>query len=84
MNHLPHATDDCTGEWMQLGRRGSGTWRCPACDVEHPSTPENDAAADREFARGMQLRSQERQGRFPHLRPQLPPVIELPDPYEED
>ena len=85
--HLPHAADDCTGEWRLIGRRGDGTWGCDICPAMHPSTPENDRAADLEFARGMQLRSQTRQGRFSHLfRSPKPrgPHLELPHPDEDD
>lgn len=81
--HIPHASDDCTGEWESAPDH----WRCTACGAEHPHSPENDTAAMREYGAGALLRSQTRQGRFPHLfqrRPPEAPTIELPDPDEEE
>jgi len=83
---LTHTSDDCTGEWSLVGKRGAGLWRCTACAREHPSTPESDRASDVEFARGMQLRSQTRQGRlrdFLAKPPRPMPMIEFPDPADE-
>lgn len=86
--HLPHAHDDCTGEWKRVGTCGASLWHCSVCAMEHPSTPENDRAAVIEYVAGVQLRSQTRQGRFRDLlqRPPSPPgpVIELPDPDDEE
>lgn len=87
IDFLPHASDDCTGEWALIGRRGRGLWRCTICGAEHASTREHDAASDREYARGVQLRSQARQGR---LRDMLKGarfrglLLELPDEPEPD
>lgn len=81
VTHLPHLlAGECAGEWQLHGRRGTGLWRCDVCGQTHPSTAETDQAADLEFARGTQLRSQTRQGRFRRAPRQAPPHIELPDP----
>lgn len=83
---LPHASDDCIGEWRLVGSRGSGAWRCSVCGREHPSTPANDAASDREYARGVQLRSQARQGRlldFLRSATFRGLFLEIPEPPDE-
>lgn len=83
--HLPHASDDCTGEWVQVGKRLEGLWRCPACGTEHPSTPENDRAADLEYVRGAQLRNELRRARFIDNQPPPPlPGLWLDIPHAPD
>lgn len=78
---LDHADPDCTGEWEQVGQRGVGHWRCSVCGRTHPSTPDNDRAADREYGLGVLLRSQARQARLRYLLPPpRPPMrIEFPE-----
>lgn len=70
---LEHRDPDCTGEWKLKGRRGAGTWRCTVCGATYPSTPENDRAADREFAFGVLIRNQARWARLKDLLPPPPP-----------
>lgn len=82
---LEHRYPDCTGEWQLDGRRGAGTWTCPVCGTSYPSTPENDRAADREYALGVLLRSQERQARLKDvLPPPPPPPLRLEFDVDED
>lgn len=82
---LPHAVGECAGDFEQHGKRGSGFWRCAVCGREHPSTPENDRAADREFAFGVMLRHEARMWRISQMPqpPERPPLmIELPEEGE--
>lgn len=82
---LPHASDDCAADFVLDGRRGAGTWRCQ-CGAAHPSTPENDRKADREWALGKLAANQAMRYRMRHIidappdRP--PPIIEFPKPEE--
>lgn len=81
---LPHAIDDCPADFQLDGKRGAGTWRCQ-CGAAHPSTPENDRKADREYALGALMRNQARRHRLRHIferKPDPPPTIELPKPED--
>lgn len=86
-DHLPHATDECVGEWQR--EREGDPWVCDACGQVHPASPENDKAAILEFCAGVTLRSEARRHRFKDLfaapSPQPPrPFIELEEEEEED
>lgn len=83
---LPHAVDECPADFVLDGKRGNGVWRCQ-CGAEHPSTPEADRKADREWGLGKLMANQERKHRLRHIidaPPLRPPMsIEIPEEPKE-
>lgn len=59
---IPHAHDDCTGEWRLRGSGESRAIYCPACKKAYPYTRERARTATNENYAGIYLRRLTNQG----------------------